>query len=403
MRSPNASSARRTSFGFRHGVPDRALLTGGGGQPGSSRERIAWFDYAKGICIILVVMMHSTLGVGEAFSEQGLAAEGFMHHIVAYAKPFRMPDFFLLSGLFLSFAIGRGWMHYLDKKLVHFAYFYVIWTVIQATIKTAAIGALSVDGLVQQFVDALITPFPTLWFIYVLPLFFIATKLLRWVPRWALLTGAAVLQILPVQSGWNTLDQFIAPYYVFFVAGYLLANHVFSIADWAVRNTILALAGLAAWALLNGAMALTPNPFGRWDVLSDLPLVSLALGGMGGMAIVTVASLLAKFDVARFVRYCGANSIVLYISFAIPMAVARVVLLKTGVITDTGVASAVVWLVALISPLVVHWIAKGTPLRWLYERPQWASLPYAGGARVVRTQEVPRSPVHPVRALVATG
>lgn len=26
--------------------------------------RIPWVDYAKGICIILVVMMHSTLGVG---------------------------------------------------------------------------------------------------------------------------------------------------------------------------------------------------------------------------------------------------------------------------------------------------------------------------------------------------
>ena len=37
-----------------------------------------------------------------------------------------------------------------------------------------------------------------------------------------------------------------------------------------------------------------------------------------------------------FIRYCGANSIVLYISFTIPMALTRVVLLKTGVIQDTG-------------------------------------------------------------------
>ena len=26
-------------------------------------ERIDWVDYAKGICIVMVVMMHSTLGV----------------------------------------------------------------------------------------------------------------------------------------------------------------------------------------------------------------------------------------------------------------------------------------------------------------------------------------------------
>src|SRR5690349_13325427 len=59
--------------------------------------RIDWIDYAKGICIIMVVMMHSVLGV-----ELAAGQTGFMHFLVAFAKPFRMPDFFLISGLFLS-------------------------------------------------------------------------------------------------------------------------------------------------------------------------------------------------------------------------------------------------------------------------------------------------------------
>ena len=29
----------------------------------ASAERVDWVDYAKGICIVMVVMMHSTLGV----------------------------------------------------------------------------------------------------------------------------------------------------------------------------------------------------------------------------------------------------------------------------------------------------------------------------------------------------
>ncbi len=36
--------------------------TSGTGLAGAS-ERIDWVDYAKGICIVMVVMMHSTLGV----------------------------------------------------------------------------------------------------------------------------------------------------------------------------------------------------------------------------------------------------------------------------------------------------------------------------------------------------
>jgi uncharacterized membrane protein YcfT len=76
-------------------------------------QRVDWADYAKGFCIIMVVMMHSTLGVEEAAGR-----EGFMHALVAFAKPFRMPDFFMISGLFLSRVIDRDWRTYLDRKVV---------------------------------------------------------------------------------------------------------------------------------------------------------------------------------------------------------------------------------------------------------------------------------------------
>src|SRR5215218_6976783 len=83
---------------------------------GPSAPRIDWVDYAKGICIVMVVMMHSVLGV-----EAAAGQTGFMHSLVAFARPFRMPDFFLISGLFLSVVIDRDWRTYHDRKVVHFA------------------------------------------------------------------------------------------------------------------------------------------------------------------------------------------------------------------------------------------------------------------------------------------
>src|SRR6202012_2417238 len=88
----------------------------------SASGRVDWVDYAKGICIVMVVMMHSVLGV-----ELAAGQTGFMHLVVMFAKPFRMPDFFLISGLFLPVVIDRDWRTYLDRKVVHFAYFYVLW------------------------------------------------------------------------------------------------------------------------------------------------------------------------------------------------------------------------------------------------------------------------------------
>ena len=98
----------------------------------SSRQRVDWVDYAKGFCICFVVMMHSTLGV-----EQALGQQGWMHALVAFAKPFRMPDFFMISGLFLAQVIDRDWRTYADRKVAHFAYFYVLWTAIQLQRATA--------------------------------------------------------------------------------------------------------------------------------------------------------------------------------------------------------------------------------------------------------------------------
>ena len=65
--------------------------------------RVDWVDVGKGLCIIFVVMMHSTLGV-----EAAMGAEGWMHALVAFAAPFRMPDFFLIAGLFLPMLLGRA-------------------------------------------------------------------------------------------------------------------------------------------------------------------------------------------------------------------------------------------------------------------------------------------------------
>ncbi|MGH8724535.1 MAG: hypothetical protein ACREU1_06730 [Burkholderiales bacterium] len=56
--------------------------------------------------------------------EGAAGRQGWLHAVVSFATPFRMPDFFLLSGLLLARVIERDWRTYLDRKVDHFAYFY---------------------------------------------------------------------------------------------------------------------------------------------------------------------------------------------------------------------------------------------------------------------------------------
>ena len=319
-------------------------------------ERIDWVDYAKGICIVMVVMMHSVLGV-----ELAAGQTGFIHPLVAFAKPFRMPDFFLISGLFLSVVIDRDWRTYLDRKVVHFAYFYVLWVTIQFGFKAPGFAAETGWPHVGfMYLESFIEPFGTLWFIYLLPVFFVVAKVTRRMPPLMIWGVAALLEMAHIATGWTVIDEFGARF-VYFYSGYLFAHHVFALSDRARAWPALALAGLAAWALINGGLVV--SGFSEW------PLISLVLGLAGACAIVTMGTMLARAHRLNFLRTCGEHSIVIYLAFFLPMAATRTLLLRAGPIHDIGTISLVVTIVGVVGALLLWRVALAVGANFLFERP----------------------------------
>ena len=103
--------------------------------------------------------------------------------------------------------------------------------------------------------------------------------------------------------------------------------------------------------------------------------------------------LLSQTDLAAPLRYCGRNSIVIYLAFFLPMAVSRTVLLKTGLITDIGTISALVTIAGVVGALVMYWAVRHTFLRFLFERPErfWiAPQPNAARPTACRLQHSAR-------------
>ena len=318
--------------------------------------RVDWVDYAKGICIIMVVMMHSVLGV-----ELAAGQTGFMHLLVAFAKPFRMPDFFLISGLFLAVVINRDWRTYLDRKVVHFAYFYVLWVTIQFGFKAPSFAAESNWSHVGfLYLESFIEPFGTLWFIYLLPIFFVVTKATRQIPAPVIWGLAALLEMAHVATGWTVIDEFCARF-VYFYSGYLFADYVFALSERARARPTLALIGLALWALANAALVATG--YSEWAG------ISLLLGFAGACAIIIMGTLLARVHWLDFLRFCGQNSIVIYLAFFLPMAASRTLLLKSGVITDIGMISLIVTATGVLGALAIWRIALIAGADFLFERP----------------------------------
>ena len=90
----------------------------------------------------------------------------------------------------------------------------------------------------------------------------------------------------------------------------------------------------------------------------------------GSGAVIAASALIARTGRLDLLRYAGEHSIAVYLAFFVPMAATRIVLIRTGVITDTGWISLIVTAMAVICPLILYWAIRRTGYgRFLFERP----------------------------------
>ncbi len=336
-------------------------------------DRVAWVDYAKGWSIILVVVMHSALGVGFAVGENG-----WLHEVVAFAKPFRMPDFFLVAGLFAGRSMAGPWRTFLDRKIVHFVYFYALWLLIPLVVKSGELGLSTPVAFAAAYLCGFIEPFSSMWFIQLLPILYLATRFVRRLPAPMVLLAAVVAHLAAASApdggiyamgskltGWTSLDSFLL-FFVYFYVGHHFAGAIFAFAQTIGERPVLLLAGLAAWGI---AEAFSVD----WG-WPEWPGATLVFGLSGALAVIACAVLLDRIGAMRWLAYCGRHSLVIYLSFFLPMAASRVALIKLGWIADVGAMSLVVAAAAVSGPLLIDRLTRGGPLAFLYVRPAWARV-----------------------------
>ncbi len=349
-----------------------------------------WVDTAKGLSIILVVMMYAAYNTGEYTGQVG-----FLHYVIGFATPFRMPEFFLISGLFLSQVIDRPWRRYADRRILHYAYFYAVWAIIMIGLKIGIYGR-DPSSMLGDIAMSAVEPYGVLWFIYMLAVFGLVARLL-WqlkIPDPIVIALAAVLQMSGIEATSYILTQFVA-YFVFFYIGYAAAPFVFRLVGWTQRHTVLSVAGLLVWALANGLLVFSPGfsvqPTVTHMGLATFPPLHLGLAVLGALALCVLGALLVRLSFMDWLRWLGEHSLVIYVAFTLPMSVFRAAALRTGLITETGALSLAVLVVSLASPVLLYMLLKRASIgAFLFERPNWARL--AGSdALPAPTGQVPSS------------
>lgn len=354
----------------------------------ATKDRYDWVDAAKGISIILVVMMYSAHNVGKYTDDIGI-----LHWIIGFATPFRMPEFFLISGLFLSHVIARDWKRYADRRVVHYFYFYAIWVAIDIVLKLGVAGR-DIPGMFAGLAEAVVQPYGVWWFIYMLGVFSLVAKL-AWqfkLPHWLVLGAAALLQMAPIDVPSYAVTQFCA-YFVFFYLGYAGSPLVFRIVEAAAARPMLAVLGLVTWALLEAFLVFWPEnvmlPMDMEMGFAAFPPLHFVLAVAGSIAICVGAALLMKLPLMGWLRWLGEHSLVVYLAFTIPMSAIRIVSMKLG-FTDTSLLSCTVLVGAISAPVVLYLIIQRVGFgRFLFERPSWAHIPGTPGSRNATPAPVP--------------
>ncbi len=330
-------------------------------QTSSSPSRYDWVDFAKGFCIIAVVALwvNKSVGVGQT---------GWIGYFVTFAKPFRMPDFFLISGLFLSRVITRPWPHYLDTKVAHYLYFLVLWTLIIIP----GMWMLKDDwpptpsDALGELIQGFYRPPAMLWFLLALSTFFVIARLLQAIPKVVVTVIAVALMLISPRTGIPAADWFCT-YFVFFYCGYAYSERFFLLADWAQAHPRQSWWIIVIWAMFNAIMIKLAG--------GENHAVLLLLGFLGISALVMLSSLLSKRPWFSWLSRLGKNSIAVYLGFYLLLqtflwAAERLDVLDAHKPTMATLA----WILCIAGSVVLFRATRHTPLKYLYARPAWAKL-----------------------------
>jgi uncharacterized membrane protein YcfT len=210
-------------------------------------------------------------------------------------------------------------------------------------------------------------------------------------PHWLVIAAAAALQLAHVESRSYAVTEFSA-YFLFFYLGYAGSHYVFQIVEAASRRPARAWGALAVWALAEAFLVFWPGgypePMQMHMGLAAFPPLHLLLAIAGSIAICTLGALLMRLPFTDWLRWLGKHSLVVYLSFTLPMSAVRIIAMKTGILRGTSGLSMAVLVMSLAAPVGLYLLIKRFKVgEFLFERPAWAHIPACTRSQVASEKQ----------------
>ncbi|PJI32568.1 hypothetical protein CU320_07910 [Acinetobacter pseudolwoffii] len=123
-----------------------------------------WMDFLRGICIVLVILLHSTTIFSRFEVDFSIQSIDFVNELVA---PYRMPLLVFLSGCLFINSYNKGSKIFFIGKIKNIAWPYFVWSIITLIV----MHKFNTLSLLQQF----FVSSTTLWFLWFIFFYYIIT------------------------------------------------------------------------------------------------------------------------------------------------------------------------------------------------------------------------------------
>jgi len=301
--------------------------------PVLEKSRWQWVDYMRGIGILLVVFRHTLFGIMHANVE----APVFLQKANTISSSFRMPLFFVLSGIFIQSSMARRSLkQLLGIKFENLFYPYVIWSIIQIIMQMAAPGSSNAQRGFQDFLFILYQPRDLDQFWY-LPALFNASAVYLIVEsklkpgKWIHMALGLVLyflshyfQAVSMMSDWMR-------FYVFFSLGAVVSDFFFKESTQRfLKNPWSAVMVIPLFVIAMIVFLSKDENFylDDQDSWGRIEYLLIALTGCISMLIFSFRLQIWNLKGLYFLRVLGYHSLYIYVMHVMVAAGTRAVLMK---------------------------------------------------------------------------
>ncbi|HXS38523.1 MAG TPA: acyltransferase family protein [Flavipsychrobacter sp.] len=321
------------------------------------KSRLQWVDYLKGIAILLVVYRHVLIGITRA----GLFIPAYLVNANMIFYSFRMPLFFILSGIFLSGSLSRRSLkQFVFIKFENLFYPYLVWVFIQITLQIFLSHYTNSNRGLIDYTYILYQPRNLDQFWY-LPALFNTTIIYALVKT--KLKPPAIIQVAlgfglyflsPYVQGISMLSDWMQ-FYLFFAVGDACSEYFFKESfQRFLKNKFTLL-------LVAPVFAFTQVYYLHHNVGMAMFLL---IAFIGCFSMLVLSFRLQSLNILSFLRVIGYHSLYIYVIHVIIVGLIRIVLMKYFGVHNVEVLLVLCIAFGVTIPVVIYNM-------FIYNKPGW--------------------------------